>query len=123
MKNWFKKIAKDIKENEDFSEIKSNKVRDVLNGNFLMKNFIQKYYPLLLLIALLSIFYIGNRYEYEARVRQENRLREELRNTRYESLVISAELMQLTRRSSVLEMVNRRGLGLVESTEPPIKID
>ena len=121
--NWFKKIAKDIKENEDFSEIKSNKVRDVLNGNFLMKNFIQKYYPLLLLIALLSIFYIGNRYEYEARVRQENRLREELRNTRYESLVISAELMQLTRRSSVLEMVNRRGLGLVESTEPPIKID
>ncbi|MDR2205810.1 MAG: hypothetical protein LBE36_06620 [Flavobacteriaceae bacterium] len=121
--NWFKKIANDIRESEDFSEIKSSKVRDVLNGNILTKNFIQKQYPLLLLIAFLGIFYIGNRYEYEARVRKENRLRAELRDTRYESLSISAELMQLSRRSNVLRMVNERGLGLVESTEPPIRIE
>jgi len=120
---WFKKIWEKIKESEDFSDIKSSNIRDVASGNILTKKFIQKQYGLLIMIAVLAFVYIDNRYYVETQMSRENRLRRELRDVKYESLTISAELMQISRRSNVLRMINERGLGLIESTEPPIKID
>lgn len=120
---WFKKISKKVKESEDFSDIKSSSVRDLMSGNILTKKFIQKQYGLLIMLAVLAFVYIDNRYYIETQMNKENRLRRELRDVKYESLTISAELMQISRRSNVLRMINERGLGLIESTEPPILID
>jgi len=39
--SWFKKIAETIKGNEDFSDIKSSTLRDVINGNILTKKFLK----------------------------------------------------------------------------------
>ena len=75
------------------------------------------------MIAVLGFVYIDNRYYVETQMNKENRLRRELRDVKYESLTISAELMQISRRSNVLRMIRERGLDLVESTEPPILID
>ena len=120
---WFKKISEKVKESEDFSDIKSSNVRDFISGNILTKKFIQKQYGLLIMIAVLGFVYIDNRYYVETQMNKENRLRRELRDVKYESLTISAELMQISRRSNVLRMIRERGLDLVESTEPPILID
>lgn len=120
---WFKKLITDIKGSEDFSDIKSSSIRDVLNGNILTKKFIQKQYGLLIMLAVLAFAYIDNRYYCETQMKRENQLRKELKELKYESLTISAELMQISRRSNVLKMVNEKGLNLIEATEPPIKID
>jgi len=121
--SWFKKISEKVKESEDFSDIKSSNVRDFISGNILTKKFIQKQYGLLIMIAVLGFVYIDNRYYVETQMNKENRLRRELRDVKYESLTISAELMQISRRSNVLRMIRERGLDLVESTEPPILIE
>jgi len=121
--NWFKKRWSDIKGSEVVSDITSSSVRDVVSGDVLTKKFIQKQYGLLIMIAVLAFVYIDNRYYVETQMNRENRLRRELRDVKYESLTISAELMRISRRSNVLRMINERGLDLIESTEPPVRID
>jgi len=120
---WFKKIVTDIKGSEDFSDIKSSSLRDVLNGNILTKKFFQKQYGLLIMIVVLGFMYIDNRYYCETQIKRENQLQKQLKDIKYESLTISAELMEISRRSNVLKMINDKGLNLIEATEPPIKIE
>jgi hypothetical protein len=49
--SWFKKIADAIRGNEDFSDIKSSTLRDVINGNIFTKKFFKKQYAFLALAA------------------------------------------------------------------------
>ena len=120
---WFKKFVDGIKGSEDFSDIKSSSLRDILNGNILTKKIIQKQYLLLIIIVVLGFMYIDNRYYCETRMNKENQLQTQLKEIKYESLTISAKLMEISRRSNVLKMVNEKGLNLIEATEPPIRIE
>ena len=60
--SWFKKIADAIRGNEDFSDIKSSTVRDVINGNIFTKKFFKKQYAFLAMAALLAFMYVDNRF-------------------------------------------------------------
>jgi hypothetical protein len=121
--SWFKKIADAIRGSEDFSDIKSSSVRDVLNGNILTKKFFQKQYLLIIMIAGLTIFYVDNRYYCETQLAKEIELEKKIKDIKYESLTISAELMQISRQSIVFKAVNDSGLNLIETISPPIVID
>ena len=122
--SWFKRLVADIKGSEEFSDVKSESLlRDILDGNILTKKFIQKQYGLLIMIAVLLFVYVDNRYSCETQMKRENQLKKELKDLKYESLTISAELMRISRRSNVLKLVNEKGLNLVESTEPPVTIN
>ena len=98
-------------------------IKDILGGDILAKGFVRRQYPLLIMVAILLFGYIGNRYYCEIQLKEELRLRKELKDLKYESLGISAELMQISRRSNVLRMVNERGLGLEESADLPVKVE
>lgn len=121
--SWIKKIAEAIIGSEDLSDLKSSSVRDILNGNILTKRFIQKQYGLLLLIAVLAFLYVDNRYYCETQLAKEIELKKKIQDVKYESLTISAELMQLSRQSNVLKMINERGVNLIRTTTPPIVIE
>lgn len=121
--SWFTKIAEAIRGSEDFSDIKSSKARDILNGNIFTTRFFQKQYGLLIMIAILAFMYVDNRYYCETQLAKEIELKKKIQDLKYESLTISAELMKISRQSSVLNMVNERGLNLVETTTPPIVIE
>lgn len=119
---WFKKIIDAIKGSEDFSDIKSSSVRDILNGNILTKNFLRKQYGLLIMIAVLTFLYVDNRFYCETQLAQEIDMKKKIQDVKYESLTISAELMQLSRESNVINMVNARGLNMKVTAIPPIVI-
>lgn len=119
----FKKIIESIKGSEDFSDIKSSTLRDILNGNILTKKFIQKQYGLLIMLAVLAFFYIDNRYYCETQISKETKLKKEIEDAKYESLTISAELMTLSRRTNVIKMLKEKNIDLKESTTPPITIE
>ncbi len=121
--SWFKKITDAIRGSEDFSDIKSSKLRDVLNGNILTKKFFQKQYGLLIMIAVLTFFYVDNRYYCETQLAKEIEMEKKIQDAKYESLTISAELMQISRQSNVFKMVNDSGLNLIETISPPIVIE
>ncbi|VBB48111.1 conserved hypothetical protein [uncultured Paludibacter sp.] len=120
--SWIKNIFETIVGSEDFSELKSSKFRDFLNGSILKKRFIQKQYGLLILIAVLIFIYIDNRYTCESQITREIKLKKELQDVKFESLTISAELTTLGRRSYVLNYINEQGLNLKESPVAPIII-
>jgi hypothetical protein len=121
--SWFKKIAEAIRGSEDFSDIKSSTARDILNGNILTKKFLQKQYGLIGMIAILMFMYVDNRYYCETQQAKEIELKKKIQDVKYESLTISAELMQISRQSNVLKMVNERGLNLIQTTTPPVVIE
>ncbi len=121
--SWFKKITEAIRGSEDFSDIKSSTVRDILNGNILTKKFFQKQYLLLIMIATLTFLYVDNRYYCETQLAQEIYLKRKIQDAKYESLSISAELMEISRQSSVMKKINDSGLPLVESIKPPFVIE
>ena len=121
--SWYRKIADAIKGNEDFSDIKSSSVRDILNGDILTKKFFQKQYGLLIMIAVLTFLYVDNRYYCETQLAKEIELKKKIQDGKYESLTISAELMEISRQSNVMREVNVNGLGLIENTTPPIVIE
>jgi hypothetical protein len=119
---WFKKIIDGIVGSEDFSDIKSSSVRDILNGNILTKRFIQKQYGLIIMIAIFAFLYVDNRYYCENQLAKEIELKKKIQDLKYESLTNSAELMQLSRQSTVLQMINDRGVNLIQTATPPIVI-
>ncbi|HEY6915864.1 MAG TPA: FtsL-like putative cell division protein [Paludibacter sp.] len=120
---WLKKIAEAIIGSEDLSDIKSSSVRDILNGNILTKRFFQKQYGLILLVAVLAFLYVDNRYYCETQLAKEIELKKKIQDVKYESLTISAELMQISRQSNVLKMINERGVNLIRTSTPPIVIE
>ena len=121
--SWFKKIIEAIRGSEDFSDIKSSTIREILNGEILSKNFLRKQYGLLIMIAVLAFWYVDNRYTCETQLAKEIELKKEIQDLKYESLTISAELMEISRESNVLRMVNTNGLDLIQSNTPPIVIE
>ena len=116
-------MAEAIKGSEDFSDIKSSTLRDIINGNILTKRFFQKQYGLLIMIAFLLFMYVDNRFYCETQLAKEIHLKKEIQDLKYESMTISADLMMISRQSNVMNTVNSRGLNLVETTSPPIVIE
>ncbi len=121
--SWIRKIAEGIKGNEDFNDLKSSTLRDIINGNILTKNFLKKQYPLLILIAFLAFLYVDNRYYSETQLSKVLKLKREIQDIKYESLTISAELMEISRQSNVRKMIQERGLSLSDSNTPPVMIE
>ena len=122
MKKW-SEIWADIRNNEDFSDLNRGLLKDVLNGNFLRRDFMRRQTMLFVLIATLAIVYIDNRYRCEKQQARITQLQNELRDTGYEALTVSSELTKMIRRSHVLDLLQNSGLELEENTDPPILID
>jgi len=118
--SWFSNIVSTVKGSEDFSDIKTSSVRDFLNGNIFIKKFMRKQYRLILLIALLAFIYIGNRYYCESQIKKAEQLESQLTDLQYLSLPVSAELLQLSRKSTVQTKIAQHNLDLKESETPPI---
>lgn len=119
----FKKIINGIKGNEDFSDIKSSTLRDIINGDILTKNFFRKQYLLILLIAFLSFMYVDNRFSYETQLSKVLELKKKIKDVKYESMTVSAELMEISRQSNVVKLLNEKGLDLKVTEIPPYIID
>lgn len=121
--SWLRKIAEAIVGTEDFSDMKSSTLRDVLNGEILSKNFFRKQYGLIIMISVLAFLYVDNRYSCETQLAKSIELKKKIMDAKYESLTISAQLMEVSRQSNVLKAVKERGLNLIPTSTPPIVIE
>lgn len=112
---------------EDLDEAKVEKrrniLRSVLNGNWLTRDFVFRQRFLLLLIAVLAIIYIDNRYRSEQERALIVKLQKDVVEKRYEDLDVSAHLVEMSRQSHVIERLQRYNSKLKESNTPAVKID
>jgi len=75
------------------------------------------------MIAVLTFLYVDNRYYCETQLAHEIDLKKKIQDVKYESLSISAELMEISRESNVIKKLNDNGLDLNESITPPTVIE
>ena len=76
----------------------------------------------MLFLTFLAILYIANRYHAEKILRESVALQNEIKELRSEEITTASDLMYNSKQSEILKMVQRKGLGLEESTTPPKKI-
>lgn len=93
-----------------------------VDGSFLLKEYIRKQYKLMLLVVLLIVMYISNNYSVIIQLAEIDSLKQKLTDIRYETLFYTSELMQESRQSHIIHLVEEKGLDLKETTIPPYKL-
>ncbi|NOU60082.1 FtsL-like putative cell division protein [Marinifilum caeruleilacunae] len=117
-----KKYNDFVSPTKEQKEISSASVKDFIDGSILTKSAVVQQLPFVLFLVVLGIFYISNRYKSEKVYRDMVSLEKELKDLRFESITTASDLMYMSKQSEVLKRVQREGLELKESTEPPVKI-
>lgn len=109
----------DIDVEKERKEHKINFIKNFITGNILVQSKLIKQIPYFLFLVFLAIIYITNRYNFEKFYKKLSNLEEEVKNLRCEQITTSAKLMNLSRRSSVLELIEKYNLDLIEPEETP----
>ena len=93
--------------------------RSILGGEVLV-HLMKKQANLIILIMILVILYIDNRYSSQQEMIEIDRLKKELIDTKYDALTISSELTE--RQSRIEEYISAEGTPLETASTPPYLI-
>ena len=93
-------------------------IRNILDGSLMTRELVMKNFQYLLLLTLLGLLLIANRYHAEKIVRESNTLQQEIKELRSVYITVSSELMEKSRQTSVSQLINKRGIGLKELDNP-----
>lgn len=98
-------------------------LREILGGDYLLGSFLRKNIWFILLLVVLGIIYISNRYGAQQEIIEEEDLRHELVEKKNYALTQYAELTMKSRQSSIERKLKLLGDSLLTSaTEPPFII-
>ncbi|MBQ8521203.1 MAG: hypothetical protein IJ456_07500 [Bacteroides sp.] len=97
-------------------------IRSILGGDILANDFFKRQTSLLILIMVLTILYIDNRYECQQEMIEIDRLKKELTDIKYDALTRSSELMEKSRQSRIEEYISAEGSHLETATNRPYLI-
>ena len=104
-KSWLAKLGESIK--------------NVIHGDFLIGEFFIRNIPLFIVLTLIALFYVSNRYQYEQKIIEKLKLQQELQTKKFRALTRSAELMDKSRQSKIEEYIKQNGSDLTIPTNPP----
>lgn len=109
---------------EEYKEQKKKRTpwKEIIGGDILATNFFRRQTKLLVLIVLLVLFYIHNRYACQQQLIELDKLKKELTDTKYDALTRSSELMERSRQSRIEEYISTQQSDLQTSTHPPYLI-
>lgn len=97
-------------------------IRSILGGDILANDFFKRQTSLLILIMVLTILYINNRYECQQEMIEIDRLKKELTDIKYDALTRSSELMEKSRQSRIEEYISTEESHLETATSRPFSI-
>lgn len=109
-------------------EVKGEKVKrrtslkNIIGGDILATDFFRRQTKLLVLIMVLILFYIHNRYTCQQQMIEIDKLKKELIDIKYDALTRSSELMERSRQSRIEEYIATKESDLQTSTNPPYLI-
>lgn len=97
-------------------------LKEVFDGSILTKGFFRKNGWMIVLIVAGMLVYIGNHYGVIMALNKIDDLSQTLADVKYEAMTQSSLLMRESRQSRVKELVEEKGLELVDSKKPPFVI-
>ena len=122
---WFKKkkVKDFVSPSQEQKEVLAESMKEVLDGRLLADTVLRRNMGFILFLTLLGILYIANGYNTEKLYMKKVALEKELGNLRFESVTTASGLMRISVPSEVERRVKEAGLDLVQSKEPPVKIE
>ncbi len=93
----------------------------VFSGTFLTNEKTLKHLPFIVFLTIIAVFYIANGYYADDKIREVNRISNQLKELRSEYISTKSDLMFASKQSEVARSVEE--LGLKEPVVPPIKIE
>ena len=96
--------------------------RSIIGGDILANDFLRRQTKLLILIMVLTVLYIDNRYSAQQELIEIDKLKKELVDIKYDALTRSSELMEKSRQSRIEEYVSNGGSDLQTATSRPYLI-
>ncbi len=93
----------------------------VFSGTFLTNESTLRHVPFLLFLALIAILYIANGYQADDKIREVNRITNELKELRSEYISTKSDLMFVSKQSEVAKAAE--SMGIKEPIVPPMKIE
>ena len=97
-------------------------LKNIICGDILATDFFRRQTRLLVLIMVLILFYIHNRYACQQQMIEIDKLKKELIDIKYDALTRSSELMERSRQSRIEEYIATKESDLQTSTNPPYLI-
>jgi len=98
------------------------KLQEILNGDFLTREWFRNQYRLFILIGALVFLYIFFGFQAQRQQHRLTGLQKELQNKHFEQLTIEAELTERTRQSTMSRELQERGSELRENKKPVIHL-
>lgn len=92
----------------------------IFSGTFLSSDKTLKHLPFILFLALIAIFYIANGYYADDKIREVNKVSNQLKELRSEYISTKSDLMFASKQSEVAKAAE--SMGLKEPVVPPTKI-
>lgn len=96
--------------------------KEFVAGDIFLREAIRRQFLFVVLLSVLSLFYVNNRFMYERQLRELEILNVEVVDLRYRSLTLSKEMKQLSRRTMVRNALQGRESDLEEIVEPVVVI-
>ncbi|MDH6342185.1 hypothetical protein M2480_002121 [Parabacteroides sp. PFB2-12] len=94
----------------------------ILGGGILKEDFIVKHTKMIVLVVVLLFFFIGNRYTCMQKLKEIDRLQQQLQDVRFEALSISSTLTGHSRQSQIESLVEEQGLDLKSAKTPAYEL-
>ena len=110
------------KKQKENASPKHMSIRSILGGDILANDFFKRQTRLLILIMILTILYIDNRYTSQQELIEIDRLKKELTDIKYDALTRSSELMEKSRQSRIEEYISTEESHLETATNRPYLI-
>ena len=110
------------KKQKENASPKHMSIRSILGGDILANDFFMRQTSLLILIMILTILYIDNRYTSQQELIEIDRLKKELTDIKYDALTRSSELMEKSRQSRIEEYISTEESHLETATNRPYLI-
>ena len=104
------------KKQKENASPKHMSIRSILGGDILANDFFKRQTSLLILIMILTILYIDNRYTSQQELIEIDRLKKELIDIKYDALTRSSELMEKSRQSRIEEYISTEESHLETAT-------
>lgn len=97
-------------------------IRSILGGDILANDFFKRQTRLLILIMILTVLYIDNRYSSQQELIEIDKLKKDLVDIKYDALTRSSELMEKSRQSRIEEYISTEESHLQTATNRPYLI-
>ena len=117
-----KQNTQQAKEEPPATSPKHMSIRSILGGDILANDFFKRQTRLLILIMILTVCYINNRYKSKQELIEIDKLKKDLVDIKYDALTRSSELMEKSRQSRIEEYISTEESHLQTATNRPYLI-